>query len=79
MSPQSQYVIGLYRDVNPTKNRCRYDIGCPLGKGFLQFGLESLNWNQDALKIISNFSFIPDPVKGVHLVCIHEKECICES
>ena len=22
MSLQSQYVIGLYRDVNPTKNRC---------------------------------------------------------
>ena len=31
MSPQSQYVIGLYRDVNPTKNRCRHNIGCPLG------------------------------------------------
>ena len=33
MSPQSQYVIGLYRDVNPTKNRCRYNIACPLGYG----------------------------------------------
>ena len=31
MSPQSQYVIGLYRDVNPTKNQCRHNIGCPLG------------------------------------------------
>ena len=31
MSPQSQYVIGLYRDVNPTKNRCRHNIRCPLG------------------------------------------------
>ena len=31
MSPQSQYAIGLYRNVNPTKNRCRHNIGCPLG------------------------------------------------
>ena len=31
MSAQSQYVIGLYHDVNPTKNRCRHNIGCPLG------------------------------------------------
>ena len=28
---QSQYVIGLYRDVNPTKNRCRNNISCPVG------------------------------------------------
>ena len=28
MSLQSQYVIGLYRDESPTKNRCRYDIAC---------------------------------------------------
>ena len=32
MSPRSQYVIGLYRDVNPTKNRCRPNIACLLGK-----------------------------------------------
>ena len=31
MSSQSQYVIRLYRDVNPTKNRCRQNIGCPMG------------------------------------------------
>ena len=31
MSPQSQNVIGLYRDVNLTKNQCRYNIGWPLG------------------------------------------------
>ena len=30
MSLESQYVIGLYRDVNPTKKRCRHNIGCPL-------------------------------------------------
>ena len=28
MSLQSQYVIGLYRDVNPAKNRCRHNIAC---------------------------------------------------
>ena len=32
MLPQSQYVIGLYRDVNPTKNWCRPNVGCPMGK-----------------------------------------------
>ena len=32
MSLRSQYVIGLYRDVNPIKNRCRPKIACPLGK-----------------------------------------------
>ena len=32
MSLQSQYVIGLYRDANPTNNRCRHNIACPLGK-----------------------------------------------
>ena len=32
MSPRSQYVIGLYRDVNPTKSRCRPNIACLLGK-----------------------------------------------
>ena len=31
MSLRSRYVIGLYRDVNPTKNRCRPNIVCPLG------------------------------------------------
>ena len=31
MSLQSQYVIGLYCDVNPTKSRCRHNIVCPLG------------------------------------------------
>ena len=31
MSLQSQYVIGLCLDVNPTKNQCRHNIGCPLG------------------------------------------------
>ena len=31
MSVQSQYVIGLYCDGNPTKNRCRHNIACPLG------------------------------------------------
>ena len=31
MSLQSQYVIGLYRDVNPAKNRCRPNMACPLG------------------------------------------------
>ena len=25
-------VIGLYRDVNLTRNRCHHNIGCPLGK-----------------------------------------------
>ena len=30
-SPQSQYVIGLYRELNPTKNRCRHNIRCPQG------------------------------------------------
>ena len=30
MSLQSQYVIAIYRDVNPTENRCRHDIACPL-------------------------------------------------
>ena len=34
MPPQSQYVIGLYRDVTPTKNRCRHNIGCPMGYHF---------------------------------------------
>ena len=36
MSLQCQYVIGLYRDVYPTKNRCRYNIGCPLGLFYFQ-------------------------------------------
>ena len=31
MSLQSHYVIGLHRDENPTKNRCRHNIACPLG------------------------------------------------
>ena len=30
-SLQFQYMIGLYRDVNPTKKRCHHNIGCPLG------------------------------------------------
>ena len=30
MSLQSQYVIGLYRHVNPTKNRCRHNFACPV-------------------------------------------------
>ena len=30
MSLQSQNVIGLYRGVNPTKNRCRQNVACPL-------------------------------------------------
>ena len=29
------YIIGLYRDVNPTKNRCRHIIGCPLAGWYL--------------------------------------------
>ena len=36
MSLQSQYVIDLYRDVNPTKNRCRHDIAYPLGLEMLK-------------------------------------------
>ena len=32
LSLQCQYVIGLYRDENPTKNRCRHNIACPLGR-----------------------------------------------
>ena len=32
MSLQSQYVIGLHRDENPTKSRCCHNIVCPLGK-----------------------------------------------
>ena len=32
MSLRSQYVIGLYRDINPTKSRCRPNIACPLGR-----------------------------------------------
>ena len=31
MPLQSQYVLGLYQDVNPTKNRCHHNIGFPLG------------------------------------------------
>ena len=55
MQPQTQYVIGLYRDVNPTKNRCRHNIGCPLGFAvlfltiiyyFAFFSAESLSCNQ---------------------------------
>ena len=34
MSLQSQYVIGLYRHVNPTKKRCRHNTACPLGRLF---------------------------------------------
>ena len=30
MSPQCQYVIGLHRDENPTKDRYRHNIACPL-------------------------------------------------
>ena len=35
MSLQSQYVVGLNRDQNPTKNRCRHNIKCLLGFNFL--------------------------------------------
>ena len=35
MSLQSQYVIGLHRDKNPTKNRCRHNVGCSLDRLFL--------------------------------------------
>ena len=31
MSLQSQYIIGLHRDENPTKNRSRHNIACLLG------------------------------------------------
>ena len=31
ISLQFQYVIGLHCDKNPTKNRCRHKIACPLG------------------------------------------------
>ena len=31
MSLQYQYVVGLHRDENPTKNHCRPNIACPLG------------------------------------------------
>ena len=34
MSLQSQYVIGLYHDVNPTKNRFRHNIACLLRNYF---------------------------------------------
>ena len=30
MSLQSQYLVGLDRDVNPTINQCRHNIACPL-------------------------------------------------
>ena len=36
MSIQSQYLIGLHRDENPTKNRCRHNIACPLGNEFAE-------------------------------------------
>ena len=32
MSLQSQYGIGLYRDVNPTKSQYHHNIACSLGK-----------------------------------------------
>ena len=32
MSLQCQYVVGLHRDENPTKKRCRHNISCQLGK-----------------------------------------------
>ena len=31
MSLQCQCVIGLHRDEYATKNRCRYNVACPLG------------------------------------------------
>ena len=40
MSLRSQYVIGLYRDVNPTKNRCRLNIACPLGRKYPKIDIE---------------------------------------
>ena len=43
MSLQSEYVIGLYRDVNPTKNRCHHNIAYPLGLDFYIFD-ESANF-----------------------------------
>ena len=30
MSLQCQYVVGLHRDENPTKYRCRHNIAFPL-------------------------------------------------
>ena len=33
---QSQNVIGLYLDANPTKKRCGHNIGCPLGPGIFE-------------------------------------------
>ena len=41
MSPQSQHVIGLYRDVDATKNRCCHNIRCPLG--LQKFGFLNCN------------------------------------
>ena len=31
MSLQCRYEVGLHRDENPTKNRCRHNIACSLG------------------------------------------------
>ena len=51
MSLQSQYGIGLYCDVNPTKNRCRHNMECPLGRSeFFEKTLQCrellLLWNE---------------------------------
>ena len=58
MSLQSQYIIGLNSDVNPTKNRCRHNIACPLGTDVIhetrtqQVNVNNLNPFTYRIKII---------------------------
>ena len=66
MSPQSQYVAGLYRDVNLTKNRCRHNIGFPQGLYKSFSFINSSAQIQLELEILRNSSAI---FSGSHRRC----------
>ena len=58
MSPQSQYVVSLYRNANLTKNQCRHNIGFPQGLHKSFFFINSLAQIQLELEILRNSSAI---------------------
>ena len=62
MSSQSQYVIGLYRGVNPAKNRCRHYESFPRQRLLPGHVLEEVKL---AIKLKANNKFLQQKLSKI--------------